>query len=101
MAFTSAFCYRGESGCHATRRYHGPEGDLYLYRCDITIIALKVTVMTPVHFGPAIRMVLTFSFPMEIRAPGTSLRNGRKLWALRSFRACTPHAVAANYVERV
>jgi len=63
IAFTSAFCYRGESSCHATRRYHGPKGDLYLHRFDVTIIALKVTVMTPVHFGPAIRMVLTFSFP--------------------------------------
>ncbi|TGZ58326.1 hypothetical protein DBV15_10482 [Temnothorax longispinosus] len=57
-------CQR-EPSCHATRRYYGPEGDLYFDRCDITIIALKVTVMTPVHFGPTIRMVLIFSFPME------------------------------------
>jgi len=62
IAFTSAFCYRGESSCHATRRDHGPESDLHLHRSDVTIIVLKVTVMTPVHFGP-IRMVLTFSFP--------------------------------------
>lgn len=66
------YCYRGESSCHATRRYFGPEGDLYLHRCDITIVALKVTVMTPVHFRPAIRMVLTFSLPTETRAPGMS-----------------------------
>lgn len=63
------YCYRGESSCHATRRYLGAEGDLYLHRCDITIIALKVTVMTPpVHFRPAIRMVLIFSLPKETRA---------------------------------
>lgn len=50
--------------------------------------------MTPVHFGPAIRMVLIFSFPVETRALGISSRNGRKLWALgpiRSSRACMPH----------
>lgn len=63
IARISVLCYRGESSCHATRRYHGPERDLYLHRCDITVVALKVTVMTPVHFGPAIRMVLTFLPP--------------------------------------
>lgn len=76
------YCCRGESSCHATRRYLGPEGDLYLHRCDITIVALKVTVMTPVHFGPAIRMVLTFSLPTETRALGMSSQSGRELWAL-------------------
>lgn len=55
LSFNRAyFCCRRESSCHATRRYHGPEGDLHLHRCDITIVAPKVTVMTPVHFGPAI-----------------------------------------------
>lgn len=74
---------RGESSCHATRRYLGPEGDLHPHRCDIIVVALKVTVMTPLHFGPAIRMVLTFSFPTEtLRARNVLSKRTGQLRAL-------------------
>ena len=102
MTFASAFCYRRESGCHATRRYHGPEGDLYLYRCDITIIVLKVTVMTPVHFGPAIRMVLIFSFPYGDSCTRNVLSKRLETLGIRPsvpFRTPKCHEIAANHID--